>query len=97
MILRELFLAMAGLVDLAFTIYIFIIIGRAVVSWVNPDPYHPLVRFLHVATDPVLNRIHRYIPLQFGGIDFTPMALLLALSFCQRMITAILTSIAHSF
>jgi len=97
MILRELFLAIAGLVDLAFTIYIFIIIGRAVISWVNTDPYNPIVRFLHAATDPVLNRIQRYVPLQFGGMDFTPLVLLLALSFCQRMITAILASIAYSF
>lgn len=97
MILRELFLAIAGLVDLAFTIYIFIIIGRAVISWVNPDPYSPIVRFLHAATDPVLDRIQRYVPLQFGGIDFTPMALLIALSFCQRIVGAVLTSIAYSF
>ena len=97
MILRELFLAIAGLVDLAFTIYIFIIIGRAVISWVNPDPYNQIVRFLHAATDPVLYRIQKYVPLQFGGIDLTPLVLLLALSFCQRMITTILVSIAHSF
>lgn len=97
MILRELFLAIAGLVDLAFTIYIFILVGRAVISWVNPDPYNSIVRFLHAATDPVLSRIQRYVPLQFGGMDFTPLVLLLALSFCQRIVTAIFTSIAYSF
>ncbi|MCD6525692.1 MAG: YggT family protein [Desulfuromonas sp.] len=97
MILRELFLALAGLVDLAFTIYILILVGRALISWVNPDPHNSIVRFLHSATDPVLYRIQRLIPLQFGGMDFTPLVLLLALSFCQRMITAVLHSIAYSF
>jgi YggT family protein len=97
MILRELVLAIAGLVDLAFSIYIFILIARALVSWVNPDPYNPIVRFLHTATDPLMSRVQRLIPLQFGGIDFTPLALLLALSFCQRIITAVLRSIAYSF
>ena len=97
MIMREFFLAVAGLVDLVFTIYIFILIARALISWVNPDPYNPIVRFLHSATDPVLSRMQRLIPLQFGGMDFSPLVLLLALSFCQRIITAILASIAYSF
>lgn len=95
--MREFFLAIAGLVDLVFTIYIFILVARALVSWVNPDPYNPIVRFLHSATDPVLTRMQRLIPLQFGGMDFSPLVLLLALSFCQRMVTAILASIAYSF
>ncbi|OQY18900.1 MAG: YggT family protein [Desulfobacteraceae bacterium 4572_35.1] len=97
MILREFFLAIAGLVDLVFSIYVFILIARALISWVNPDPYNQIVRFLHSATDPILYRIQRLIPLQFGGIDFSPIVLLLALSFCQRMITALLRSIAYSF
>lgn len=97
MILRELFLAVAGLVDLAFSIYIMILVARALISWVNPDPYNNIVRFLHSATDPVLDRIQRYVPLQFGGIDFTPLALLLALTFVQRILTVILRSIAYSF
>lgn len=97
MILRELFLAVAGMVDLVFSVYIFILVARALVSWVNPDPHNQIVRFLHSATDPVLYRIQRLVPLQFGGIDFSPMVLLLVLSFVQRIITAILRSIAYSF
>nr|WP_320115265.1 YggT family protein [uncultured Desulfuromonas sp.] len=97
MILRELFLAIAGLVDLVFSIYVLILVGRALISWVNPDPYNPIVRFLHSATDPVLYRIQRLVPLQFGGIDFSPLVLLLALSFVQRILVVILRSIAYSF
>ncbi|MDD3801743.1 MAG: YggT family protein [Desulfuromonas sp.] len=97
MILRELFLALAGLVDLAFTLFILLIVARAVLSWVNPDPYNPLVRFIHRATDPVLYRVQRWIPLQFGGIDFSPLVLLLALSFAQRLLHALLVQLAYSF
>ena len=71
MIIREIILALAQVVDLVFTIYIFIIIARAILSWVNPDPYNPIVRFLHSATDPVLYKIQRWIPMTFGGIDFS--------------------------
>jgi len=97
MILRELFLAVAGLVDLVFSVYIIILVARALLSWVNPDPYNQIVRFLHAATDPILYRIQRIIPLQFGGIDFSPMVLLLALTFVQRILSAVLRSIAYSF
>jgi YggT family protein len=97
MILRELILAIAGLIDLAFSIYVFILVARALISWVNPDPYNPIVRFLHSATDPVLYRIQKLIPLNYGGIDFSPLVLLLALSFVQRIVVVMLRSLAYSF
>jgi YggT family protein len=90
-------MAVAGLIDLAFSLYIIILVARAVISWVNPDPYNPIVRFLHRATDPVLYRIQRIVPLQFGGMDFSPLVLLLALSVAQRFVQATLVSLAYSF
>lgn len=95
-IVRELIFAVADIVNLAFSIYIFIVIARAIISWVNPDPYNPIVRFLHTATDPVLYRLRRIIPLQFGGIDFSPLVLLIALSFVQRILVAVLRQLAIS-
>ena len=68
------------------SIYFWIVIGRAVISWVNPDPYNPIVRFLHNATDPVFDRIRRVLPLQFGGMDFTPIALLIVIGVLQNML-----------
>ncbi|MGE4580438.1 MAG: YggT family protein [Desulfuromonadales bacterium] len=97
MILREIVLAVAQVVDLAFSIYIFIVIARALISWVNPDPYNPIVRFLHNATDPVLSRMQRVLPLSFGGIDFSPIVLLVGLSFVQRILKALLLQLAYSF
>jgi len=95
-ILREFVLAAAQVVDLVFSIYTFIVIGRAIISWVNPDPYNPIVRFLHSATDPVLSRIRRILPLHFSGIDFSPIVLLLALSFLQRIVKVLLVQLAYT-
>ena len=64
--------------------YMLIVIARAVLSWVSPDPYNPIVRFLHGVTDPVLYRIRRVAPLAAGSIDFTPMILILALVFLDQ-------------
>jgi YggT family protein len=97
MILREFFLALAGLVDLAFSVYVLILVARVLLSWFNPAPHNQIVRFIHLATDPILYRLQRIIPLQFAGIDFSPMVLLLALSFVQRIIISILHSLAYSF
>jgi len=89
-------IALARILDLAFNLYIFIVIARALVSWVNPDPYNPIVRFLHNATDPVLFRIRRLIPFQMGTIDFSPIILLLALSVVQQILVNFLVRLANS-
>lgn len=69
-----------------FEIYAYIVVARAILSWVNPDPYNPIVRFLYGATEPVLQRIRRVVPLQFSGIDFTPMVLIFALFFVSNFL-----------
>jgi len=90
-----LIIAIARILDLAFNIYIFIIIARALISWVNPDPYNPIVRFLHSATDPALYRLRRLLPfLQMGTLDLSPMALLLLLSVVQQVVISFLYQLA---
>ncbi len=71
------------------SIYFWIVIARALMSWVNPDPYNPIVRFLHNATDPVLNRMRGILPLQFGAMDFSPIALLILISVLQNILAQI--------
>ncbi len=71
------------------SIYFWIVIARALLSWVNPDPYNPIVRFLHSATDPVFARINRILPLRFGGMDFTPIALLIIIGVLQNVLAQI--------
>ena len=77
------------------SIYFWIVIGRAVISWVNPDPYNPIVRFLHNATDPVFDRIRRIVPLQFGGMDFTPIALLIIIGILQNVLAQLLYKLTY--
>lgn len=86
--------ALAKLIDFVLSLYMWVVIGRAIISWVNPDPYNPIVRFLHDVTEPVLARIRRYIPFFGGGIDFSPMILILAIIFLQSFLVPTLKQMA---
>jgi YggT family protein len=77
MLIGHLLRATAMVLNLVLTLYLWIIIARAILSWVNPDPYNPIVRFIHNVTEPVLGRLRSRLPLFFGGIDFTPMIAIL--------------------
>ncbi len=68
---------------MALTIYMWVIIASAVLSWVNPDPYNPIVRFLYRVTEPVLAPIRRRLPLGGLGIDFSPVIVILAIYFLK--------------
>ena len=78
--------ALAKVIYLALNIYMIIIIVRAILSWVNPDPYNPIVRFIHSVTEPVLSRIRSRLPLYFGGFDFSPLLILAAIMFLQEFL-----------
>ena len=95
-VLSNLINSIATLVDFVLSAYMWVIIGRAVISWVNADPYNPIVRFLHEVTDPLLNRIKRTIPVMGGGIDFSPMVLILVIMFLRSFLVPTLKSIAFS-
>ncbi|MHB8810206.1 MAG: YggT family protein [Desulfobulbaceae bacterium] len=91
--LSNFLLALAKLIDFVLSAYIWVVIGRAVISWVNADPYNPVVRFLVQVTDPILSRIRRVIP-SMGGIDLSPMVLILAIIFLQSFLVPTLKQIA---
>ena len=93
-VVNNFMMAIAQLIDFVLTAYMWIIIGRAVISWVNADPHNPIVRFLYEATEPVLSRIRRYVPLSFGGLDFAPMILILGIMFLQSFVVQTLKQIA---
>jgi len=82
-------------VSLLFQVYIFIVVARVLISWVSPDPYNPIVRFLCQATDPLLNRLRRLVPLQFGTIDLAPVALLLALYVLKDLLLNLIAQLAR--
>ena len=95
-VISNLLIAVAKVVDLALTIFMWIVIARAILSWVSPDPYNPIVRFIHNVTEPVLYQIRKRIPLNFGGIDFSPVLVLLAVIFLQRFVVTSLYELAQT-
>ena len=94
-ILGNFILAVTKLINFVFDAYIIIVIARVIISWVNADPYNPIVRFLIQATEPLLSRIRRYVPL-LGGLDLSPMILILAIIFLQSLLVPTLQQIALS-
>jgi YggT family protein len=86
--------AVATVLDYALVFYMWIIIARAVLSWVSPDPYNPIVRFIHNVTEPVLYPMRTRFSLGFGGIDFSPILVLLAILFLRRFVVNTLLRLA---
>lgn len=86
--------ALAWVLDLALTVYFWIIIVRALISWVNPDPWNPVVQFLHRATEPVLAPVRRWLPTWRWGIDLSPLVVILAIYFVRLSLVASLRDLA---
>ena len=86
--------ALATVLDIALSAYMWVLIIRAVISWVNPDPWNPIVQFLYRVTDPVLRPIQRMLPIRGLGIDFSPLVVILAIIFIQKFLVASLTELA---
>jgi len=93
-VLANFLLATAQVLQLVLSLYMWIVIARALVSWVNADRYNPIVRFLESATDPLLYRVRRALPFQTGGIDFSPLIVLLAIYFLQAFLVQSLRDVA---
>lgn len=89
--------AVAVVLDYTLSIFMWIIIARAVLSWVNPDPYNNIVRFIHNITEPVLYQIRKHIPVNFGGIDISPVVVMLGIIFLQNFLVGSLHKLAFRF
>lgn len=92
----QLFVAMGQVLWVVLWTYKWIVIARAVISWVSPDPYNPIVRFLTNATDPLLQPIQKKVP-PVSGIDFSPIILLLAILFLEIFVPSVLIHTGQSF
>lgn len=79
-ILGNLLMTVAKLLEVVINLYTFLIVVAALISWVNPDPYNPIVRTLRALTEPVYCRVRRWLPFVYaGGLDLSPLVVLLAL------------------
>jgi YggT family protein len=86
--------ALAGVLNWVLWAYMWIIIARALVSWVNPDPRNPIVQFLNRVTEPVLAPLRRRLPTWQWGIDFSPLVAILAIYFIQRFVVGSIMDLA---
>jgi len=89
--------ALATVLEYALDFFMLIVIARAVLSWVNPDPYNPIVRFIHNVTEPVLLPVRRRVPLWFSGIDFSPIVVILGIVFIKVFVVNSLKGMAMVF
>ncbi|MFQ5533059.1 MAG: YggT family protein [Candidatus Methylomirabilales bacterium] len=92
-VLANLLSAVAQVLHLGLFIYMWMIIIRAIISWVNPDPYNPIVQFLYRSTEPVLQPVRRMLPITWG-IDFSPLVVIIAIMFLDQFLVGSLRELA---
>ncbi|MCK5178302.1 MAG: YggT family protein [Candidatus Omnitrophica bacterium] len=85
--------ALAGVADIILSIFYWLILIRALVSWVNPDPYNTIVQFLYRATEPILQPIRKMLPPM--GIDLSPIIAFLILIFLRGFLVATLVDLSY--
>ncbi len=86
--------AIAGVLNIVLTIYMWIVIISALITWVNPDPYNPIVRFLFSVTEPVFATVRRLLPFRYMSIDFSPLIVVLLIVFLQLFLVTSLEQFA---
>ena len=93
-VLSYFIIGLAKVIDIALTLYMWIIIFRALISWVNPDPYNQIVIFLYRVTEPVLGPIRRRLPMRNIGIDFSPVIVILVIIFLKYFLVETMIQMA---
>lgn len=94
-IFGNLILAIANILDIVLSAYMWIVIIAALISWVSPDPYNPIVRLLYSVTEPVFRPIRRLIGFRLGPIDISPLVVILAIIFIQRFLISSLIEFGY--
>ncbi len=95
-IVSNFLVAVAQVLDYVLWAYTWILLGRVVISWVNADPYNPVVRFLYNATEPVLERVRARFPVYAGGLDLSPIVVWIAVLFLQHFLVRSLYDAAYA-
>jgi len=94
-VLSNFLVAAARILDIGLTILYWLILVRALISWVNPDPHNPIVQFLYKTTEPILYPIRKILPLGLRlGIDISPIIAFLAIMFLKSFLVRTLIDLA---
>lgn len=88
--------ALAQILHMVINIYIWVVIISALISFVRPDPYNPIVQILYRLTNPVYASIRRFIPTIIGGIDVAPVIVILGLQFIDLFAVKLLFALVHA-
>jgi YggT family protein len=86
--------ALATILNYVLEIYTWVIIIRALISWVNPDPYNPIVQFLYKITEPVLYPLRKLMRTYSTGIDLSPLVAILIIMFLKQFLVSSLFELA---
>lgn len=92
-VIGNLFSALAAILDIVLTIMYWLILIRALISWVNPDPFNPIVQFLNRTTEPILVPIRRFMPPM--AIDLSPLIAFFIIIFLKHFLVASLLDLAY--
>lgn len=95
--LANIIVGIGGILHSLLTVYIWVIIIAALLSWVRPDPYNPIVQFLTRITMPAYELVRRMMPTTFNGIDFAPLVIIIGLQVIDIVLVTLLNAIASSF
>jgi YggT family protein len=95
-ILANFIIATAQVLDFLLWAYQWILIARVVISWIDADPYNPIVRFIYNLTEPVLERVRERLPQIAGGFDLSPLVVWLAIWFIKRFLVQSLYDLAYA-
>jgi YggT family protein len=87
-------LALAKVLNFVLIVFMWLVIARAVLSWVSPDPFNPIVRFINNVTEPILYPIRSKLPVNLGGLDLSPIVVFMAIIFLQTFLVPILQRLA---
>jgi len=94
-ILANLLQAIAYVLNAVLTLYFWVVIISAILSWVNPDPYNPIVRVIRSLTEPAFSAVRRWFPFTFiGGLDLSPIVVLLLVQFLQIFLVQSISQLA---
>lgn len=94
-VLANLLEAIARVVDIGLTFLLILVFARAVISWVQADPYNPIVQFLYTTTEPILRPIRRRLP-AMTSIDISPLVVLMMAIFLQQFLVRSLVQLANT-
>ena len=95
--LANIIIGIGGILHSLISVYIWVIIIAALLTWVRPDPYNPVVQFLYRVTQPAYDFVRRMMPTTFNGIDLAPLVIIIGLQVIDIILITLLNAIATAF